>query len=68
MPNADTAAPIDPALMSAYDRYATVARQHDLIRADPRSTATQRLDAAMAVHKAFQDFLTTNAKPTANGE
>ncbi|MBA4091418.1 MAG: hypothetical protein C0494_12630 [Sphingobium sp.] len=62
MTDHDTAARHDPALLSAYDRYAALARQREMLCADPLTTATQRFDAAMAVHAAFQDFLMTNAK------
>lgn len=65
MPDTEAAARHDPALVSAYDRYTAMARHHDNVRRDPHSTATARFEAALAVHKAFQDFLTTNAKPAA---
>lgn len=68
MHTADIAMPVDPALLSAYDRYAALARQRELLCADPLATATQRFAAAMAVHAAFQNFLMTNAKPQADGE
>ena len=56
----------DPALVTAYDRYAAIARHREMLCADPCSTATQRFDAALAVHKAFQEFLMTNPKPSAS--
>ncbi|WP_311269730.1 hypothetical protein [Sphingobium sp. WCS2017Hpa-17] len=68
MPATEPAARHDAALVSAYDRYAALARKRELLCADPLTTESQRFDAAMAVHKAFQDFLTTNAKPMADGE
>lgn len=68
MPAIEPAARHDPVLVSAYDRYAALARKRELLCADPLTTETERFEAAMAVHKAFQDFLTTNAKPTVDGE
>lgn len=57
-----------PAIITAYDRYAAIARNREMLCADPFSTATERFDAAMAVHKAFQEFLMTNPKPAAGAE
>ena len=68
MSNQTDARRAHPALITAYDRYAAAARRRELLCADARSTATERFDAAMAVHKAFQEFLMTNPKPAAGAE
>lgn len=52
----------DPVLQSAYDRYTAANAAHTIVCANPKATETERFDAAMAVHTAYHEFLSTNPR------
>lgn len=66
MPETDTTVRADSALQTAYDRYVDANAAHTILCADPKATATDRFNAAVATHRAFQAFLTTDASPDAD--